>query len=101
MILKSLSIKFHFVEEKNDKQNSFIYCDPPYLGTTDNYSNSFTEDDSIRLFNCLQNAGCKFAISEFDNDFVLNQAKERGLNVVYIGERKNIGNRRTEILITN
>ena len=40
-------------------------------------------------------------MSEFDNDFVLNQAKERGLNAVYIGERKNIGNRRTEILITN
>ncbi len=78
-----------------------IYCKPPYLGTTDNYSNSFTENDSIRLFDCLQNAGCKFAISEFDNEFILNQAKERCLNIVYIGERKNIGNRRTEILITN
>ena len=63
--------KISFRGRENDKQNSFIYCDPPYLGTTDNYSNSFTEDDSIRLFNCLQNAGCKFAISEFDNDFVL------------------------------
>ena len=93
--------KISFRGRENDKQNSFIYCDPPYLGTTDNYSNSFTENDSLRLFNCLQNAGCKFAISEFDNDFVLNQAKLRGLNIVYIGERKNIGNRRTEILITN
>jgi len=93
--------KISFRGRENDKQNSFIYCDPPYLGTTDNYSNSFTENDSLRLFNCLQNAGCKFAISEFDNDFVLSQAKERGLNIIYIGERKNIGNRRTEILITN
>lgn len=93
--------KISFRGRENDKQNSFIYCDPPYLGTTDNYSNSFTQNDSLRLFNCLQNAGCKFAISEFDNDFVLSQAKERGLNIIYIGERKNIGNRRTEILITN
>ena len=93
--------KISFRGRENDEQNSFIYCDPPYLGTTDNYSNSFTENDSLRLFDCLQKAGCKFAISEFDNDFVLNQAKERGLNIVYIGERKNIGNRRTEILITN
>ena len=93
--------KISFRGRENDKQSSFIYCDPPYLNTTDNYSNSFTEDDSKRLFNCLENAGCKFAISEFDNEFILNQAKERGLNVNIIGERKNIKNRRTEILITN
>lgn len=93
--------KISFRGRDNDKQNSFIYCDPPYLGTTDNYSNSFTEEDSLRLFDSLEDAGCKFAISEFDNEYILNQAKERSLNVIYIGERKNIGNRRTEVLITN
>ena len=84
-----------------DLDNTFIYNDPPYLGTGDNYSNSFTEQDSIDLFDCLQATGCKFAISEFDNEFILNQAKERDLNVHIIGERKNLKNRRTEILITN
>ena len=83
----------------NDK--TFIYCDPPYLGTNDNYSNSFTEQDSIDLFDCLQKTGCKWAMSEFDNEFILTQAKERSLNIIYIGERKNLNNRRTEILITN
>lgn len=86
---------------RNDQNKSFIYCDPPYLGTKDNYSNSFKESDSIDLFDCLQASGCKFAMSEFDNEFILNQAKERGLNVIIIGERKNLKNRRTEILITN
>ena len=80
---------------------TFFYCDPPDLGTANNYSNSFTEQDSIDLFDCLQATGCKFAMSEFDNEFILNQAKERGLNVIVIGERKNLKNRRTEILITN
>ena len=79
----------------------FVYCDPPYLGTTDNYSHSFKESDSLDLFDTLQATRCKFAMSEFDNDYVLSQAKERGLNVIYIGERKNIKNVRTEILITN
>ena len=92
------SISFRNEEEK---QSTLIYCDPPYLGTNDNYSNSFTEQDSIDLFDCLQATGCKFAMSEFDNEFILNQAKERGLNVIIIGERKNLKNRRTEILITN
>lgn len=80
---------------------TFFYCDPPYLGTANNYSNSFTEKDSIDLFDTLQATGCKFAMSEFDNEFILNQAKERGLNVIIIGERKNLKNRRIEILITN
>ena len=31
----------------------------------------------------------------------LTKPKERGLNVIIIGERKNLKNRRTEILITN
>ena len=83
------------------KENVFIYCDPPYLGTNNNYSNSFTEQDSIDLFDCLQETKCKFAMSEFNNEFILNQAKERGLNIVLIGERKNLKNIKTEILITN
>ena len=40
-------------------------------------------------------------MSEFDNPFIINQAKERGLNIINIGERRNLKNRRTEILITN
>ena len=80
---------------------SFIYADPPYLNTNNNYSNSFTKDDSIDLFNSLQETGCKWAMSEFDNEFILNQAKERNLNVYIIGERQNMKNRKTEILITN
>lgn len=79
----------------------FIYNDPPYLGTENNYSNSFTEQDGIDLFDTLQATGCKFAMSEFDHPFILQQAKERGLNVHIIGERRNIKNRRTEILVTN
>jgi len=84
-----------------EQDSAFIYCDPPYLNTNDNYSNSFTEQDSIDLFNTLQETGCKWAMSEFDNPFILQQAKERNLNVIIIGERKNLKNRRTEILITN
>lgn len=80
---------------------SFIYCDPPYLGTSDNYSNSFTEQDSEDLFNTLETTGCKWAMSEFDYPFILEQAKKRNLNVNIIGERQNLKNRRIEILITN
>lgn len=94
--LKSLVFR-----DENVQSKSFIYCDPPYLGTTDNYSNSFTEADSLDLFNTLDETGCKYAISEFNHPFILQQAKERGLNVHIIGERQNLKNKRTEILVTN
>ena len=93
------SISYRHGDE--DRLRCFFYCDPPYLGTNDNYSNSFTEQDSLDLFDCLEKTGCKFAMSEFDHPFILEQAKERGLNVIIIGERQNLKNRRVEILVTN
>jgi DNA adenine methylase len=82
-------------------QRAFIYCDPPYLGTNDNYSQSFKESDSIDLFDCLEESKCKWAMSEFNHPFIIEQAEKRGLNVITIGERQNLKNRRTEILVTN
>jgi len=83
------------------EKNSFIYADPPYLNTVDNYTENFNESDVIRLFDALENTKCKFAYSEFNNDFILKEAKNRGLNVVEIAERRTLGNRNTEILIMN
>jgi len=86
---------------KGESSKTFIYCDPPYLGTGDNYSNSFTEQDTIDLFDTLIKTGCKFAISEFDNPIILELAKTHNLEVIQIGERQNLKNRKTEILIVN
>ena len=88
-------------ERPLEDASAFFYCDPPYLGTTDNYSNSFTEEDTIDLFDVLIKTGCKFAISEFDNPIVLELAKSHNLEVITIGERQNLKNRRTEVLIVN
>jgi DNA adenine methylase len=94
---------FSLDDRNNNKEsdNTLIYCDPPYLCTGDNYSDSFTEEDSNDLFDCLEESKCKFAMSEFDHPFILEQAEKRGLNIIYIGERQNLKNRRTEVLITN
>ncbi len=87
--------------DSNEMDSAFIYSDPPYLGTGDNYSHSFTEQDSSDLFNLLIQSKCKFAVSEFDHPFIIEQAQKNGLNTIIIGERQNLKNRRTEILITN
>lgn len=97
VFLKSISFK------DNEIKDVFIYNDPPYLGTGSNYENkgSWNEKTSFDLFEVNQATGCKWAMSEFDHPFILEQAKERNLNVIYIGERQNLKNRRTEILVTN
>lgn len=97
---KDFRVLFNSIQIR-EADKVLIYCDPPYIETDDNYSNSFTEQDCIDLLDCLKETECKFAYSEFDNPFILEQAKQRGLNVIIIGERQNLKNRRTEILVTN
>lgn len=83
------------------KTNAFIYCDTSYINVKNNYNNSFSEQDFIDLLNRLPEIGCKYAISEFDSEFVVSQVKQRNLFITNIGERKYSENRKNEILITN
>ncbi|MCW5900472.1 MAG: DNA adenine methylase [Flavobacteriales bacterium] len=88
---------------KNERANAFLYADPPYLGTDNNYGRAaaWCEQDTGDLFTELLASGLRFAISEFDNPVVLELAKEHDLRTIIIGERHNLRNRRTEIIITN
>jgi DNA adenine methylase len=96
--IKNISFK---KDGRNDENKTFIYCDPPYLNTGNNYSDGFTQQDSLDLFNTLEQTKCKWAMSEYDHPFILEQAKQRGLSIIEIGERKSLKNRSTEILVTN
>lgn len=84
-------------------RNTFCYCDPPYLGTENNYAKDcqFKESDAKELFETLLSYDINFAISEFDHPYILQLATENKLNINYLGERQNMKNRRTEILVTN
>ncbi len=86
---------------EDDKQQAFIYADPPYLGTANNYTEDFTEEDTQDLFSVLINSGIRFAVSEFRHPLVMALAKEHDLHITSLGERQNMKNRREEILITN
>lgn len=92
---------FKRIDYRNNVDQFFCYCDPPYLETDDNYSHSFLENDSVDLFNLLQETGMKWAMSEFDHPFILQQVADRNLYVHNIGERTNLKNVRRELLITN
>ena len=70
-----------------EREKTFFYSDGPYLNSVDTYKDSDTwiEKDCSDLFNCLQGTKCKYAMSEFNHPFILEQVKERNLNVITIG----------------
>ena len=85
---------------ERDLKQWFVYSDPPYLETTNNFSSSFTAQDTQELFELLVKSGLRFAVSEFDHPVVMECAARHGLYVTNLGERQNLKNRRTELLIT-
>jgi len=83
------------------KYGQFVYCDPPYIQTADNYSNSFTEQDTKELIEKLISSELRFCISEFLTDTTEKLAKQYNLKLTIIKERRNHKKRATEIIMTN
>jgi DNA adenine methylase len=94
--------KIGFYGDRPNKQQSFIYADPPYFATSNTYNTpKWIEADFDDLLSVCCESECRFAISEFDNPVIKQKAIDRGLNVLHIRERQSLKNRNTEILITN
>lgn len=86
---------------KGERRKALVYCDPPYLDTDNSYgmASAWSEQDTRDLFAMLVASEMRFAVSEFDHHLVLAIAKEHDLQVVNIGSRHNLRNRRNEVLI--
>ncbi|UUC45564.1 DNA adenine methylase [Flavobacterium cerinum] len=94
--------KISFSSTVTRKSDSFIYMDPCYLETENFYKvPKWTKQDTLDCLDIMVDSGINCAMSEFDHEFVLTEAKKRDLNIIEIGERQNINNRKTEVLITN
>ncbi len=90
-----------FGRSVNQKADAFLYLDPPYANTTHTYAGTWSETDTQDIFEVAVNSGMRFAISEFRSPLILRLAEAHKLNVHSLGERRNIKNRREELLITN
>lgn len=51
----------------NANANSFIYCDPPYIGRHVDYYDSWDEKNEFLLCEKLKNSGAKFMVSTWDH----------------------------------
>lgn len=94
--LSSLS----FVESQESRV--FVYCDPPYLSTGNNYNTpKWSSSDLINLIELLISLKYNFAISEFDTTETMEIFNKYNLNTSVIGERRNLQNSKTEMLAYN
>lgn len=91
-----------FTKGLNDKDKCFVYLDPIYLDTEHYYRvPKWKPTDTTDCMDIMLSCGIKSAMSEFDHPFVIHEATKRGLHIIYLRERANIKNRKTEILLTN
>jgi DNA adenine methylase len=91
--------------------NSFIYCDPPYIGRHVDYFDSWDEGCEMRLKSCLLSSGAKFMLSTWDfNRYRSNLFIDSvwgGLNKIthehfyFVGARETNRNAMTEALLVN
>lgn len=93
-ILKNIQIINGDFEEcfKFAKEGDFIYFDPPYqpISTTANFTSytkeNFSMEDQVRLLKVyeeLDNRGCKVMLSNSYNEFILDLYKKYDLKTVY------------------
>lgn len=96
---------------ENAVKNSFIYCDPPYIGRHVDYYDSWNEEEEIKLRNILTSSNNKFMLSTWDyNAYRKNEYLDKiwydcnKINIehfYHIGAKENNRNAIIEALLTN
>ncbi len=91
--------------------NSFIYCDPPYIGRHVDYYDSWDEESEVALCKALVASNTKFMLSTWDhNDFRKNEYIEKVWDFCnkitkehfyHVGAKEINRNPMTEALLTN
>ncbi len=96
--LNSISIR-------HTKEECFIYCDPPYSISKGRLKDNKGWDglkDLEKLVNACVEFGCNFAISEYNDDAVINLFNKYNLNIHTVSKSKfNKTTDKYEILATN
>ena len=92
-------------------ENSFIYCDPPYIGRHVDYYDSWDEAQEKKLYQCLTEAGAKFMLSTWafnryrENSYIdliwSHCHKITKEHFYFVGAKEGNRNAMTEALLTN
>lgn len=96
---------FEALIRQYDRENAFLYCDPPYFMTEDHYEVEFPRQDHVRLRDTL--AGCqgKWMVSYNDCEYI--RGLYEGCHITAVSRINNLAQRYDrgcefpEVIITN
>lgn len=88
-----------------DRENAFIYCDPPYYLTEGHYAVEFRREDHFRLRDTLKGCQGKFLVSYNDCEFIRELYQDFQIESVSrlnnLAQRYDNGCEYAEVLISN
>ena len=106
MVLKRLSNLHVYNRDaleviKLGNKSSFIYCDPPYIGTSMEHYGGYSEEDYIALLDLLASLDSKVLISSFENEILRSFIKANKWSVQRFasGDKLKVGS--VEVLVGN
>jgi DNA adenine methylase len=74
VVIESLDFR-DILKKYKDKENTFLYIDPPYYGVS-YYNSNFSEKDHEELLSLLKTAKAKWLLSGYANDLYDNMLKD-------------------------
>lgn len=96
---------FEELIKQYDRENAFIYCDPPYYLTEGHYAVEFRREDHFRLRDTLKNCQGKFLVSYNDCEFIRELYQNFRIESVSrlnnLAQRYDSGCEYAEVLISN
>ena len=96
---------FEELIKQYDRENAFIYCDPPYYLTEGHYAVEFRREDHFRLRDTLKGCQGKFLVSYNDCEFI--RELYQGFRIESVSRLNNLAQRYdsgceyAEVLISN
>lgn len=96
---------FEELIKQYDRENAFIYCDPPYYLTESHYAVEFRREDHFRLRDTLKGCQGKFLVSYNDCEFIRELYHDFRIETVSrlnnLAQRYDSGCEYAEVLISN
>jgi DNA adenine methylase len=93
------------VIERCDSKETFIYCDPPYIGSDMGHYKGYTEADYTNLLNALAKAKGKFLLSSYPSPILQSYIKKHKWRVHRVQKSvavtKHTEKKKTEMLVFN
>lgn len=96
---------FEALIQQYDRENAFIYCDPPYYQTEGHYAVEFRKEDHYRLRDTLADCRGKFLVSYNDCEFIRDLYQDFHIEAVSrlnnLAQRYDNGSEYAEVFISN